>query len=341
MSVPELLVCGSLTLDNVVTADGTLLPQGAAGNVVYAALGAALWAGQVGMVSRAGADFPAEFLAMLGDHGLDLAGIARIDAPHGMNVAFAYKRDGSRVRTFPAELMARIPAELRPRFTDYTTRGMAHRFATWLNFAPTPSDIPAEWLAGTRGAHLAAMPVQRQSALARALRDTRPDRHLQLDSPWYDERDPDRDFHTALLRDIDLLLPSEADLATWRPARVPMQAAIGLARDTGRRLVVKRGRAGSRLVAADGRRMLDVPAFPVTDPEPTGAGDAFCGGVLAGMRHFGALREALACGAVSASFAVQAPGLRGLLDATRAEAERRLAWIAERMTAIDEMEEQA
>ena len=320
-------MCGSLTLDNVVTSEGALLPMRAAGNVVYAALGAALWGRSVGLVSRAGADFPADFLAMLADRGLDLGGIARIDAPHGMNVAFAYRPDGSRVRAFPADLVARIPLAERARYVDYTTLGPAHRYATWLGFAPDADDVPAAWDAAVRAVHLAAMPVQRLLSLARRLH--RPTRHVQVDSPWYDERMPAQDFHTDLFGRIDLLLPSEADVATWRPSEPPLATAASLARNAGRPIILKQSEAGCVLIDAEGAPWCAIPSCPVAAIDPTGAGDAFCGGVLAGLST-GDLRHAAACGTVSASFAVQGAGLDGLLHATEPEARRRLGQLMPR-----------
>jgi ribokinase len=338
MSPPDLIVCGSLTIDNVVTADGTRLPRAPGGNVVYAALGAALWGGKIGLVSRAGADYPADFLAMLAGRGLDLGGIARTPAAHGMNVAFAYSADGSRVRAFPPDVMDRIPAADRARFTDYTTHGPAHRYATWLAFAPDAADIPRAWLASAAAAHFAAMPVQRHLALAGRLRDTEPRRHIQLDSPWHDGRAPAQDFATPLLRAIDLLLPSEADVTAWRPNRPPIESAIALARSARRAVVLKRGGAGSLLIPADGSAPTVVPAIPVTAVDPTGAGDAFCGGVLAGMRRHGELGRAVIDGTVSASFAVEAVGLAGLLAATTARADERAAWLAHQLTSPQPVE---
>lgn len=330
MSGPALLVCGSLTLDNVVTAGGALLPRTPGGNVVYAALGAALWSDRVGLVSRAGSDFPGDFLTRLEDRGLDLGGIARIDAPHGMNVAFAYRPDGSRVRAFPPELVARIPVAERGRFVDYTTHGPAHRYAVWTGFAPDAGDLPLAWMPGLRGAHLAAMPVQRHLALARRLRAAAPQAQVQVDSPWYDERVPAQDLHSTLLRDIDLLLPSEADLLVWRPEADPLDSAAGLARAAGRRVLVKRGAAGCLLLGTDGAPELTVPAYPVSAVDPTGAGDSFCGGVLAGLQRFGDLRGALIAGTATASFTVEAAGIAGLAAATPAQAHERFDWLDQR-----------
>ncbi len=65
MSAPNVILCGSLTLDNLVTAEGRALPQSCGGNVVYAALGARLWRVRAGLVSHAGCVFPAAVMAAL------------------------------------------------------------------------------------------------------------------------------------------------------------------------------------------------------------------------------------------------------------------------------------
>lgn len=326
MSAPDVIVCGSLTLDNVVTAEGRALPQSCGGNVVYAALGARLWQVRAGLVSRAGCDFPLDFLERLEALGLDIGGIARVAAPHGMNVAFAYREDGGRVRAFPPAIMDALPVCERPRFIDYTTRGPECRFATWLAFAPDGNDIPPPWRIA-RFMHCAAMPVQRHLSLARAFRAARPEAHIQVDSPWHDDRAPKQDFHTALLGNVDLLLPSEADLAAWRPGEDALRVAATLAAAHRRRIVVKRGAAGCLLFDAEGHCVLQVPACQVEAVDPTGAGDAFCGGVLAGLCRFGDLKRALACGTVSASFAVEGDGISRLVLADPDAAERRLRHI--------------
>src|SRR5262245_35161548 len=115
MNAPELVVFGCLTLDNVVTAEGVCLPQSFGGNCLYAVLGARLWCDRVGIVSRYGADYPGAVFELLRETGIDAAGLARLDRPHGRNMAFAYRADGSRTRAIPPEVLARIPPRERPR----------------------------------------------------------------------------------------------------------------------------------------------------------------------------------------------------------------------------------
>jgi ribokinase len=319
----RLVVCGSFTLDNVIAPSGERLPRRCGGNVAYAAAGAALWSDGVGLVSRIGSDYPDDFLAALAGRGLDLGGVRRQAMPHGMNVAFWYRPDGSRERRFPAAVMASIPEGERARFTDYTTFGPAHRYATWFACSPEPADIPDDWTRTAAGCHDAALPVQRHQALMAHLRARRPDIALQVDSPWYDERDLAADHATPLLGLIDTLLPSEADLAVAAPGADPLAAARALLARGARRVVVKQGGAGSTILSADGGP-AHMPAIPVAVVDPTGAGDAYCGGFLAGLVATGDPLRAAACGTVSASFAVETVGPLALLDSSRAAARTRL-----------------
>ena len=322
MSV-RLIICGSFTLDNVIAPSGERLPQNCGGNVVYAAAGAALWTDGIGLVAPVGSDYPSDFLAALARRGLDLGGVRRLDAPHGMNVAFWYRPDGSRERRFPVEVMAQIPEAERARFTDYTVHGTEHRYRTWFACSPQPEDVPADWLRDAGGCHAAALPVQRHVALMQHLRASRPDIALDVDSPWYDERGLGEDHATALFGAIDTLLPSEADLAVAEPGSDPLDGARRLVARGARRVVVKRGGAGSAIVTADAPDIL-VPALPVSVVDPTGAGDAYCGGFLAGIVATGDPVRAAACGTVSASFAVETVGPLALIDSPRAEARKRL-----------------
>lgn len=322
MSV-RLIICGSFTLDNVIAPSGERLPQNCGGNVVYAAAGAALWGDRVGLVAPVGNNYPADFLDALAAHGLDLGGVRRLDAPHGMNVAFWYRPDGSRERRFPADVLAQIPEPERARFTDYTVHGPEHRYRTWFVCSPLPEDIPPEWARSAAGCHAAALPVQRHITLMRDLRALRPDLALDVDSPWYDERALTEDHAAPLFRLIDTLLPSEAELAVADRGSDPLVAARHLVERGARRVVVKLGASGSAIVAADAP-IVYVPAVPVRAADPTGAGDAFCGGFLAGLVATGDPVRAAACGTVSASLAVETVGPLALLNSPRAEARNRL-----------------
>jgi ribokinase len=222
--------------------------------------------------------------------------------------------------------MAMLPADQRDRFTDYTTHGPEHRFAVWTRFAPDGSEIPSNWLDRVSGVHCAAMPVERHLSIGAALRSSAArDAWIQVDSPWYDERDLTIDFATKLFALIDALLPSEDDVRKVAGPEDPLVTVSRMLAAGARTVVLKRGDAGADIFRSGSPGRYRQPAYPCSVSDLTGAGDAFCGGFLAGMHRTGDVREAAAYGTVSASFAVQAPGVAGLMSASRTEAQRRLA----------------
>jgi len=71
-------------------------------------------------------------------------------------------------------------------------------------------------------------------------------------------------------------------------------------------------------------QLLHVPAIPTTVVDTTGAGNAFCGGFLAGFIQTGDLLTAARYGRVAASFLVEQVGLPAINNRLLFEANRRL-----------------
>ena len=323
ITTPEIVIFGQLTLDNVITASGELLPQSCGGNAVYAALGARVWSPKVGVVSCYGDDYPRDGYDILRQQGIDTEGVRVRQKPHGLNVALAYRPDGSRMRRFPPSLVERIPSADRERFIDCTI--LPDRLARELDFSPDSRDVPASWWNSIFGVHCAMMPFEIHREIAAACRRRMGNGiWVQVDAPWFAAPDRARDRAAPLLADIDVFLPSEVDLDDF-DAAAPADAVIGSVLELGAKSVVlKRGSDGCRIYRQGEGLIGDVPAVRVTAEDPTGAGDAFCGGFLAGMQITRDILAAARFGNVAASFAVEKPGLGRLLDVKREEAAARL-----------------
>ncbi len=67
---PELVTAGGLTVDHVISADGTVALARVGGNGAYSSVGALCWRERVGLVSVAVASYPRETLARLRDNGV-------------------------------------------------------------------------------------------------------------------------------------------------------------------------------------------------------------------------------------------------------------------------------
>jgi ribokinase len=130
----------------------------------------------------------------------------------------------------------------------------------------------------------------------------------------------------ALLRDVDLFLPSRGEARQLYGHDDPEAAARAFVAAGPEVVAIKLGAEGSLVCGPDGVAH-HVPAVPARVVDPTGAGDTYCGGFLAAYSRSPDAVAAACHGAVSASFAVERRGAIDLVDVDRAEAERRLASI--------------
>jgi sugar/nucleoside kinase (ribokinase family) len=298
---PDLVLAGNLLVDDIVLADGTTLLGEPGGAVLHAALAASLWGCRVGILSVVGSDYPAAALDALASRGIDLTGVRPLGGPGGR---------------------AWLLHEPSARRVIHHLDSPSHAA-----ISPTPADLPAAWRAA-RGIHLAPMPLERQldlaSSLATASAPTRP--FVSLD-PFEIVRDDSADRWREPLARIDALFAGEDDLRLSDSAAV----ALGdLAGDRLRLLLLKQADRGGMLLdrhTADTQRWTARAAEVV---DVTGAGDAFAGGFLAGWLATGDISQSLAQGVVSASFALEDWGSRGLARATPPLARARLAeWFPE------------
>ena len=90
---------------------------------------------------------------------------------------------------------------------------------------------------------------------------------------------------------------------------------------------MKCGAEGVIAHVAGAREGVHIPSVQVEVVDVTGAGDAFCGGVLAGFATKNDPIEALLYGAVAASFCVEGLGFAGLAAATVENASARLVML--------------
>lgn len=291
-----LWVLGNLTIDDLVRPDGTTAMGMCGGNAVYAALGAAIWRSHVGLGARIGPDYPRAHIARLEGAGIELA-LVHVAAPSIHNWAL-YEPDDVR------------------RFINWVSSG-SHADQSIRPEELTPATVGADaW-------HVAPMPLSIQSGLVRRLRRKRPGL-LSLD-PHESYIAGHEDELLALLRDVDIFLPSRTEARILHGRHDPEAAARAFVAAGAGIVAIKLGPEGSMVCGADGVAH-HVPAVPVAAIDPTGAGDAWCGGFLAAYR---ALPDAVAAachGAVSASFAIERQGAVELVDVDPGEARRRLEW---------------
>ncbi len=134
------------------------------------------------------------------------------------------------------------------------------------------------------------------------------------------------DDFPAVLTGLTAFLPSEPELRALFAGRSTdiweMMAAV--AAYGCEFVVVKRGESGQFLYDATSRVRWEVQSYPARVINPTGAGDAFCGGFLAGYRRTFDPLQAVLYGNIAASLVVEGSGPFFALDALPGLAQARL-----------------
>lgn len=303
--MPRFLALGNCTLDDVVTEDGNIATNKLGGNGVYAAISMALWNVDVALVSVVGTDFPQTHLTRLNDAGIDVSAVKQVDMQHMLRSRAFYLPDGRRTdRVHEARpfLPARA-SEVMDLEAEYADMGSELHRRVWPLFCPTA--VQLETVAATAEfAHLAPgeLTNNRQNAAYLTQRGVT----TTFDWPWWDW-DQEAVSDADLLQNIDYLLPSVEELRIYAAARgePAFEAARQLLKMGPKAIVVKRGSRGARILTDRDGEWGNVPIYQTEVVDPTGAGDAFCGGFLVGMAETGDPYRAALYGAVSASFIIE------------------------------------
>jgi sugar/nucleoside kinase (ribokinase family) len=277
-----LVTAGNLSLDDVLNPDGRDCAA-PGGDALYSAVGAAIWRYPVAVLSRVGADYPVGFMERIRALGIRTDLVREVAGP---TVHYRITNTQTGEREYEHLTPARRLDELSPQGPDFD----AVRCATWV--------------------HVAAMSLDMQEGVISTCRSEK--RPYSLD--------PHEEYivgHERRLYDLirdSLFMPSQLevalmfpDLAGDRPPLVIAQAAASRLLGIGARAVaIKLGVDGC--FVADATHQAALPSLPVTVIDSTGAGDAFCGGFLAGYLRTGCLLVGAVCGTTSAAHVIKGFG---------------------------------
>ncbi len=302
----DLVTVGWLTVDDIVLTDGRVWQNTPGGGALYSAIGAQIWNPSVGIHAPAGRPHADESRRAIAARGIDVAGIATAES-NGLELWLLHESEDLKQQV--CKLGSSTPLEMD------AARG----------------PLPASY-AGARGIHIA--PQGPDSSLANARRLRAPGRVVTMDIFADDIIDASLYADLAFLEDLDAFLPSEVEVTRiWRPDRLDDWLS-GSARHHRCHVVTKLGAKGSRLAEAGTGRLIHVPAFNAGVADTTGAGDAYCGGFLAGLAAGRSLAECGAMGTVSASFVVEAVGALATAQPPAAERNDRLRVVLAGVTRI-------
>jgi len=291
---------GSIIIDDIVLPNGVTRMGVLGGGVSHAAAGAAAWGERPGIVACVGRDLPAAARERLA-RDFDLQGVIALDVPQA-RAWQVFEWDGRRTEIFRVDV-------LEPFLTD-----------------PQPQQVPAAYEAA-RGLHLlrpAGDVAGWQARFPAATILWEPSQHFMVAGHLPQFR--------AALPMVDIVSPNSLEAGLIYGLDDPADLVRAMLDDGARAVALRLGADGSLAARADQPGLIRLPAVPVAEiVDQTGAGNAYCGGFLAGWLATGGDLQAAACyGGAAASFALEVTGVLDPSAVGPAERERRRRWLADR-----------
>jgi ribokinase len=323
---PTFVIAGKLNREYILPYSDPPLIDSPGGSLLYAAGGFAVWNTGAGLLGRAGEDYPRQWLRALEGRGFDARGIRVLrelentdlrafiafNEAHERSYTNAVSHFARRGLTFPKSLLGYQTAnDLRkdPREPDL--------------ISPAARDVPKEYR-NARYVHLCSFDFVSQSQMVNLFGNST--QTVSLD-PSADYMTPAfwRDLRIAL-QGVAIFLPSEEELRAlfWGETDNLWEMARKVSEYGPQIVVIKRGKNGQMAYDVAGNHRYEIPAYPSRVVDLHGAGDAFCGGFLAGFEKTNDPLMAALYGNVSASLNVEGSGPFYSLEVMPGLAEARL-----------------
>ncbi|MDA3812494.1 MAG: carbohydrate kinase family protein [Spirochaetaceae bacterium] len=302
----DIVTIGWLTIDDIVLQDSTYLKSVLGGGALYSAVGAFIWNKNVGIKTVTGAkyiDFAEKAIKDFGFIGCDISTIPG----NGLELWLLHesgtiKQQVPKIGSSTAEQMDLGRSDISGDFIN----------ASGFHIAPQTPD-------GSLKNIQQISKLTAQSTTMDILADSYVDAKKYTDLKFLDAL-------SAFLPSIEEvnILWNPPDLFSWLKDTAKIKNCI---------LGVKLGSKGSILCDPQTSKIYEVPVFPSQALDTTGAGDAYCGGFLAGLVAKKNVLECAAMATVSASYVVENSGALNTIIPTDSERELRLEYVMEKSVA--------
>lgn len=316
----EIVCAGRLTVDYGIGPNREPILGRPGGSALYAAVGARVWSEHVGILSRVGSAFPAEWVEDLRQHGLETRGVKALAEWQEQRELIGPHADASVEAVF-AEAGVPVPDALNGYKPYNSLKEERSRFSA---LAVRPSEAPRSYLTA-RAAHVAPCELVVQSALPPTLRRSGLSYVTCDPHPRYMTPEFEADVRQVAYG-LDAFLPGEAAVRAFFKGKPQADdlwlAAEAFAAMGARAVVIKLGARGAYVFA--GGQRWHVLAYPAKVRQSIGAGAAFGGGFIAGLLATDDILEATLWATVSASLVLEGTGPLYSLDATPGLAAARL-----------------
>ena len=333
-SLPHLrfLVAGKLTRNYTILPSGAVQEDVFGGSAIYGAAGAGIWEKGIGIVARVSCDYPDPWLSEIDRWQIDRRGVRRLVDGFEQREFNAYPDPETHLTENPVAVYSQLGREFPKSLLGL------NRPVPQLDSRSRPglltirqSDLPSDYLDAT-AAHICPLDFLSHTLFPPTLRQGHI--HTITLDPGDGYMDPTFfDDIPVILSGLTAFLCNEAKLSRLFIGRTndPWEMAEAIGSMGCDLVVVKRAAAGQYLYDRSSKTRWIIPAYPANVRSFSGAGDAFCGGFLAGYRFTYDPLEAALRGNISASFVLEGTDPFYALDCMPGLAKARLDALRDRV----------
>jgi len=322
---PKYVIAGRLSREYILPAVGKPILDAPGGDLLYAGGGLRVWDKNIGLLSRIGEDYPHQWLHDFEKRGFDIRGVRILPELIDLRVFISYSEDFEASRENPVSQFARRDIKFPKSLLGYQAPALIKEDVRKPGInAPGVIDIPKDYL-NTSAVHICPLDLTTQGQLLATFKAGNANT-IALD-PLSGYMQPEflKDIRD-LLSGLTAFIPSKEELQSlfWGQTTDLWEMAEALGQYELEFIVIKSGGRGQLLYDIKGKKRWDIPAYDSRMADPSGVGDAFCGGFLAGFRKTYDPLEAVLYGNVSASLKVEGSGAFYPLEVMPGLAEARL-----------------
>jgi hypothetical protein len=317
METPKFIFVGKLQRDYFITADEKPVLDVLGGNLPYAAVGFKLWeeSPPPGLMARIGEEYPYQWLTEMESRGFDIRGISILAEAVDVRNFYVYTDKATRVTGDPVPHFARLGESFPKALLGYRDQSNALDSKTSMTkVSLRQGDIPEDYM-DANAAHLCPVDYLTHSLLPATFRQAGFTTVTLDPSPGYMNPTFFNDV-PSILTGLTAFIPSEEELRSLFQGRSTdlWEMAEALAAYGCEFIVIKRGERGQLLYDSVSKTRWEIPAYPSNLVNPTGVGDAFCGGFIIGYRKTYDPVEAVLYGNISAAIVTEGNGPLFALD---------------------------
>ena len=303
----DYLTFSNLIIDDIVFSDGRSAMNILGGSGTHAVIGMRVWNDKLGFAASVGADLDQGHNERLTKFGVDCGGLVVREGYQTARAWQIFEPDDLRIEIFRTDMK------------DFNL----HRV--------TFDDLPAAYRQA-KGYHLNWGTLAEFEALIDAIRAENQHATLLMEATPSQVKESAETFQR-ILPQIDFFAPDREEAEQMTGISDPAQICDVLLEWGAPMVAIRMGKRGSLLKTSTGEGW-QLPAVPTNIVDVTGAGNAYCGGVLTGLGDGESPLEVGLRGVVSASFAIEQLGMPSWFAPPQDEISRRLTWAREQVKSL-------